>query len=210
MRPGRECVAALVSLALAGAVRAEPPREAVPGERLFDAFDLGSSRKDPITVASDTLEYDYKRNVVVYRGQVQAAQGPVTLRSNTLTVTFRGARDGGGSEGGIADAGRGVQRVDQIVAEGSVRIEHGTRWATGGKAVFDQGTRTLVLSESPVLHDGSNAVAGDRVIVYLNEDRSVVEGGRKRVKAVLYPGKEGDLAPAPRERAAGSPGAASP
>jgi len=33
-------------------------------------------------------------------------------------------------------------------------------------------------------------VAGDRVIVYLDEDRSVVEGGRKRVKAVLYPDRE--------------------
>jgi lipopolysaccharide export system protein LptA len=41
-----------------------------------------------------------------------------------------------------------------------------------------------------VLHDGPNEVVGDRVVVYLDEDRSVVEGGRKRVKAVLFPGKQ--------------------
>ncbi len=45
----------------------------------------------------------------------------------------------------------------------------------------------MVLTENPVLHDGPNVVIGDRVIVFLDENRSVVEGGRKRVKAVLYP-----------------------
>ena len=79
---------------------------------------------------------------------------------------------------------------------GNVRIDNGARYATGGRAIFDQGRRTLVLTETPVLHDGQNEVAGDRVIVYLDEDRSVVEGGRKRVKAVLYPGKDGGLVPA--------------
>jgi len=34
-----------------------------------------------------------------------------------------------------------------------------------------------------VLHEGSNEVVGDRVVVYLDENRSIVEGGRKRVKA---------------------------
>ena len=78
-----------------------------------------------------------------------------------------------------------------------MRIDQGTRWAVGGRAVFDQTQRTLVLTENPVLHDGPNEVAGDRVVVFLDEDRSVVEGGRKRVKAVLYP-----------ERAAAGPAAA--
>src|SRR5262249_35757885 len=75
----------------------------------------------------------------------------------------------------------------QIVAVGNVRIERGDRWATGGRAVFDQTARTLVLTESPVLHDGTNEVSGDRVIVYLDENRSEVVGGPKRVKAVLHP-----------------------
>ena len=69
-------------------------------------------------------------------------------------------------------------------------LKDGARWATGGRAVFDQANRTLVLSENPMLHDGANEVGGDRVIVYLDEDRSVVEGGRKRVKAILHPDRE--------------------
>jgi lipopolysaccharide export system protein LptA len=38
------------------------------------------------------------------------------------------------------------------------------------------------------MHDEANEVAGDRVTVFLDENRSVVEGGdNKRVKAVLHP-----------------------
>jgi lipopolysaccharide export system protein LptA len=169
---------------------ADAPAEA-PKSKLLDATDLGKS-KEPIVVTSDRLEYDYRGNVVVYRGAVQATQGRLKITSDTLTVTFaeEKVKDGAApTQGGLA-LGAGSARLKEIVAAGKVRIEDGTRWATGGRAVFDQANRTLVLSEAPVLHDGANEVVGDRVIVYLDEDRSVVEGGRKRVKAVLYPDRE--------------------
>jgi lipopolysaccharide export system protein LptA len=187
--------------ALAAAARGEPAPERTDGG-LFDPGAL-RDRKEPIVVTSDTLEYDYKANVVVYRGTVQATQGPVKLSSDTLTVTFgdadvpdAGAKTSAARDRAFDVASRGRQRLHEIVAAGNVRIDHGTRWATGGRAVFDQSQRTLVLTESPKLHDGANEVVGDRVVVYLDEDRSVVEGGRKRVKAVLYPDREHGLAPA--------------
>ena len=171
---------------------ADAPADA-PKSKFLDATDIGKS-KEPIVVTSDRLEYDYRGNVVVYKGAVQATQGKLKITSETLTVTFAEEKDKNGqaappSQGGLA-LGAGSAQLKEIVAAGKVRIEDGTRWATGGRAVFDQTNRTLVLSETPVLHDGANEVAGDRVIVYLDEDRSVVEGGRKRVKAVLYPDRE--------------------
>ena len=42
--------------------------------RFLVAREFGK-RKEPITVTSDRLEYDYGSNVVVYRGDVQATQG---------------------------------------------------------------------------------------------------------------------------------------
>jgi lipopolysaccharide export system protein LptA len=200
MRP-RDLVGAALAVALAVTpAAAEPKRE--DGGSLFDAGSLGGG-KQPITITSDTLEYDYKANVVVYRGDVNAVQGEIKLRSDRLTVTLE--REGGKAEG------EGKTRVRDIVAVGNVRVDNGTRWATGGKAIFDQTKRTLSLIDGPVLHDGVNEVLGERVVVYLDEDRSVVEGGRKRVKAVLYPGKDGGLAPsgdAPAKDAAGDAAAA--
>jgi lipopolysaccharide export system protein LptA len=199
----RRALLAAVLLSAAVADGADGRREG-GGSFFEDGF---SNRKEPITVTSDTLEYDYKANIVVYRGTVQATQGDVTLKSDTLTVTLERAEGAAGSD---SVPGGGGSRLREIVAVGNVRIDNGTRYATGGRAVFDQGRRTLVLTETPVLHDGQNEVAGDRVVVYLDEDRSVVEGGRKRVKAVLYPGKEGGLAPNVVAPNAAAPNAGAP
>ena len=132
--------------------------------------------------------------MVVYRGDVLTTQGDLKMRSDTLTVTFEHQGNEAPTQGKtkIPDPPPSdqKQRLKQIVAVGNVRIDNGTRWATGGRAVFDQSQRTLVLTETPVIHDGSNEVAGDRVVVYLDENRSVVEGGRKRVKAVFHPNQD--------------------
>jgi lipopolysaccharide export system protein LptA len=199
MRPRRDLLAAFaLSVILGSAAAAEPARETPKGGALFDAGSFGNN-KEPITITADRLEYDYKNNVVVYRGDVLAVQGDTKVRSDTLTVTLaaRDDRPAAAPAKGQADPPDAkTQRLQEVVAVGNVRIDNGTRWATGGRAVFEQGNRTLVLTETPVLHDGSNEVAGDRVVVFLDENRSVVEGGRKRVKAVLYPSKDGGLAPA--------------
>lgn len=190
-------------LAAAGAllcgVLAAWGREPAPAGGLLS----GLGGKEPITITADRLEYDYRRNVVVYRGGVEVTQGGTRLRSDTVTVTLGpGTRLGSRPEppaGSTPAPGEApTTGVREIEATGRVRIEQGSRWATGGRAVYDQSRRTVVLLDDPVLHDGPNEVQGERVVVYLDEDRSVVEGGRKRVKAVLYPeAAPGAGAPAP-------------
>ena len=216
------CVAVALALATAAWSAGTPPTTGPPptqerGSSPFGLDGLGKS-KEPINVTSDNLEYDYKANVVVYKGSVEVIQGPTKLTSDVLTVTMVNDKDnktgdnktggqaadpppppaGGDKQGAQAQNGQqsgqttgpDTGRVQNIVAVGNVRIDQGARWAVGGHAVFDQGQRTLVLTENPVLHDGPNVVAGDRVVVYLDENRSIVEGGRKRVKAVLYPNSD--------------------
>jgi lipopolysaccharide export system protein LptA len=169
------------------------------------------SSKEPITITSDNLEYQYKDGIVVYRGDVLAVQGDVKVKSNELRITLAKDDDAGKKKGGdpakaVSDLGdTSASKLQSVVAVGSVRIDQGARWAVGGKATFDQTNRTLVLTENPVLHEGPNEVAGDRVVVYLDEDRSIVEGGRKRVKAVLFPGKENAGKPGEKDQSAKAP-----
>ena len=148
---------------------------------------------------------------MVYRGSVQVTQGDLKLVSDTLTITLQNDKQDGKPDpkpvpaaGGAAPGDNG--RVQEIVALGNVRIDQGQRWAVGGRAVLRSGAAHARSSrEDPVLHDGPNEVAGDRVVVFLDEDRSVVEGGQKRVKAVLYPNeKPGAAKPAPKPRRRGA------
>jgi lipopolysaccharide export system protein LptA len=215
---------ALVAPAAAETTASEAKSDQKSDQKGGGILDMGSfgNRKEPIVITADRLEYDYKENVVVYRGDVLAVQGDTKVRSDTMTITLAKNQDANGDGKApppapppSSDAKSG-QKLQEVVAVGHVRIDNGTRWATGGRAVFEQGTRTLVLTESPVLHDGPNEVVGDRVVVYVDENRSVVEGGRKRVKATVFPGKEdvagagkGPAAPA-ATAAAAHPEAATP
>jgi len=213
-RPDLLAVALLAAVVQTVAGAPDKPKPEKPaGGALFDLGGMGRS-KEPITIVADTLDYDYKNNIVVYRGSVVATQGEVKLTSDVLRITLESkpTPEGKTTTSTIATApdpgNTNGQRLKEVIATGNVRIDQGTKWATGGRAVFEQADRTVVLTESPMLHDGKNEVAGDRVVVYLDEDRSVVEGGRKRVKAVLFPDKQHSLTPQPKEAAAAPPAAA--
>lgn len=177
---------------------------------------LGKS-KEPITVISDKLDYDYKANIVVYRGAVEVTQGDVKMVSDVLTLTLENkqndqpaakpttgttVQDPPAPPATAAPPSSDTGKVKEMVATGNVRIDQGTRWAVGGRATYEQELRTLVLTENPVLHDGPNIVIGERVTVYLDENRSVVEGGQKRVKAVFHPNEKSNAAPAKPKAAA--------
>jgi lipopolysaccharide export system protein LptA len=200
---GAAVVLACSSLCFA-ADDAKPASPAQPSS-LFQSLSLGSN-KGPVHIDSDSLELDYKSSNVTYRGHVQVTQGDVTLTSDQLSITYDpsavkqndqpAVKSNDQPAAGAAPkpktgAGSDADKIKEIVAEGNVKIRQGTRLAEGRRAVFDQAKQTVVLSDGAVLHDGPNQVAGERVIVYLKEDRSVVESGsNSRVKAVLYPGKE--------------------
>jgi lipopolysaccharide export system protein LptA len=195
-------VLCVLGVAARAATDALPGAAATPvGKALKPPIDDGflgqmglSSRKDPIVVNANQLEFDYQKDRVVYRGKVHVTQADLTIDSAILTVTYSRADD------------QKQTQLKEVVAEGDVVITQGLRWATGGKAIFDQGARTIVLLDSPVLHDGPNEVSGDRLTVFLDEGRSVVESGQqKRVSAILYPGKGSDILGGEKAANGGSP-----
>jgi lipopolysaccharide export system protein LptA len=163
-----------VGAAAAGGAPTPAPGVAGPADRLdglLEGFALGGDR-GPVRIDADAMEFDYKTRVLTYRGSVMVTQADMKLRSDTLRVTLD------------------LEHPDkprEVVAEGNVQIDQRERRATGGKAVFDNAARTVTLSDQARLQDGPNAVAGERVVVFLDEQRSVVEGGQERVRAVLYP-----------------------
>jgi lipopolysaccharide export system protein LptA len=163
------------------ATRSAPQGEGADAGRasLLDALSF-SSKRDPISVSADTLDFDYRTRVLTYKGGVEVTQGDVKLQSQTLRVVLDDHAE---------------NRVKEVVADGNVRVTKGPRWATGGRAEYDQAKQTVVLSNDAVVHDGSNEVSGDRIVVYLSENRSVVEGGNGRVRAVLFPPQSGTPAP---------------
>ncbi len=129
---------------------------------------IGNSR-EPINIRSDTLSLDYRAKSALFSGHVHAVQAGGELTSHTLTVLY----------------GNDFHDIRQMVADGNVRMSQGTRWATGDHAILDEGAHTVVLTGSPVAHDGSDQITGSRIIVHLDTGKSVV----KEARAVIFPRK---------------------
>jgi lipopolysaccharide export system protein LptA len=173
--PPIRSLATLAVLALAGFCSPAHAEEK-PGAGPFGNFSL-TSRKDPIQVTSDKLDFDYKKRRTVFRGSVEVIQGDVKLASDTLTVDY------------TEDDKQKQQQLKEVAAEGHVTITQGARKATGERATFDQTNRTLVLTGNAVLEEGSNQINGDTIVVYPDESRMEVKGENSRVKLIIFPGQ---------------------
>lgn len=116
----------------------------------------------PVDIHSDSLDLDYKGGQAVFRGHVHAVQSGSSLNSEILKVVY----------------GENFKEIKQVVAQGKVRIDQGGRWVTGERAVLNQVNHTIEMTGSPVIHDGKDQIAGSRIVIYLDSEKSVVEGAR--------------------------------
>jgi len=173
---------ALVPAALSAAERAPNPAE------LFGDFSF-TSRREPIEITSERLDFDYRNRRTLFRGGVQVKQGDIVMKSDTLVVKYQEVDD--------------QQKLSEVAAEGHVTITQGARRATGDRAVFEQSTRTLVLTGNARLEEGSNQLNGDTIIVYPDESRMEVKGQNSRVKLVIFPRAEPEGSASPTPKASG-------
>ncbi len=123
--------------------------------------------KEPLQVDADTLEVRGEDALVVFEGNVRARQGDLELEADRVEVTLE----------------PGTRAIREVRARGNVRIRRGEVLATGERAAYDAARGVVVLEGNPKVWRGRDVVAGQRITLYLAENRSVVEGAR----AVLYP-----------------------
>ncbi len=139
----------------------------------------GSKRKGekaaPISITALRMEADNKEGWVLFVGRVKAIQKGMVLTSDRLKVFL----DQKG-------------KVKHVVATGSVRVEQGGRVITSSKAEYDPLKETVVFTGNPKAWQGKNVVMGKRILYFVKENRSVVEGGNGKVSAVLFPKKKNE------------------
>lgn len=143
-------------------------------------------RNQPIHIVSDRLEAYSEKRMVVFSGNAVATQGARTIRADRLTLYY--TEDKGTAERPRGDA-VGTGSVERVEATGHVTITEGERVVTGEAAVFDQDARKITMTGGAVMREGANVVRGDRIVVFLDENRGVVESAKNgRVTATIYPG----------------------
>lgn len=144
------------------------------GEKAVKSGGIGgfTASRAPIDISSDTVEADQKTNKVVFKGNVVAKQEDTTLYANTLTVLYD----------------PNTKKLKEIIAVGNVKVVQLERRATSQKATFDQEKNKVIFDGDAVVREGANVIRGERIVYYVDEGRSVVEGGRGgRVSTSITP-----------------------
>jgi lipopolysaccharide export system protein LptA len=172
------------------ATPAPPPSR--PAEKAKPAGPLarpsGDDNNAPVTVDADQLENLQKEGLIVFTGNVVASQNHSTQYADRMEVYL----DAKG------------ENIVRTVSTGNVRIiTKDCRMGNAKRAeYYDAEQRVVLIGNARVWRD-ENVVTGERITMYLAEDRSVVEGGKQeRVKAVFYPKSQeepqsGERRPAP-------------
>lgn len=151
-----------------------------------------TSSDEPVHVVADSLEVDNKARVANFIGKVKATQGDVKITCDKLSVYYDQPEEGQAKGKAKKSQGQGLMdeggRVRMVVAQGHVKVVQKDRIAVGRKATYWAGGRKMLLEGQATVWRGKNQVSGEKITVYLDQDRAIVHGKPgKRVTVTIVP-----------------------
>ncbi|MCB0318048.1 MAG: hypothetical protein KDD56_04775 [Bdellovibrionales bacterium] len=123
--------------------------------------------KQPTYVKSDTLTLKAEDHFFVYQGNVQVKQADMLLTADKMEGNYT-------EDNQIKD----LTAVKNVVITKGINIR-----ANSEKAFYDATNETVTLTENPELQQDGSVLTADKIIIFLEEDRSVAEG-QVRVKLI--------------------------
>jgi len=169
-------------------VGAVPP-DAAAAEDVNTVKKAAIDKDLPIEIVSNRLDAYNEKRLVIFSGDAVATQGDRTIKADKLLVHYKKGQSSSSKSGPAALEKSGD--LDKIEAKGRVTVIQGDRVVQGDDAVFYNASQKITITGSAVMREGGNIVRGETIVIYLNENRGVVEGAEnKRVKATIYPKKD--------------------
>ncbi len=152
----------------------------------------------PTTITSRTMTVSNQENTAIFDGAVVLTRGRLVVHSDHMVVSFHPNRTAGeGKNGSVATSDKvpsntgaagqdekardsapavSERSIRMVEATGRVKIVKEEGHATCQKAVYYEDQKKIVLTGDPVAWQKGTRVSGKQIIMFLDEDRSVVEG----------------------------------
>jgi lipopolysaccharide transport protein LptA len=111
-------------------------------------------QSQPIEIHSDKLDINDRTHQSVFQEKVHAIRNDLDLRCDKMTVSYTGDQS----------------NITHAVGVGRVKVVEGERWGTGDQADFDNLSGVLVVTGSPVCHQGKNVLRGSKITFYTGTD----------------------------------------
>jgi len=148
---------------------------------LAGRYAVAAEQRDAVRIEADRMETDQKARTVYFSGNVIARQGDLRIQADDMQVFYKMKDEGDAAED---------QAIDRLVARGHVTVAKKDWTASGNALEYFSGRRLAILTGDARAWQGGNMVSGQRIELYLDEGRTVVEkdkGSSERVKAFFYP-----------------------
>ncbi len=162
---------------------------------------LFAENDPPIYVEADHMTSLENKNSVLFKGNVDAKQGDVRIRSDNMTVYYTPEKKGKKNKKKRSKTGS-KQQVEKIVCVGNVEVSRDDWLGTAKKMFYISKSKQVILVQNAKAWQGPNMVSGEKIIYYIDENRSEVIGSTKttvagkgkkkkssRVKMTIIPGK---------------------
>ncbi len=146
----------------------------------------------PTTITSRTMTVSNQENTAIFDGSVVLTRGLLVVHSDHMVVSFHGtdSKPVAGANKSQAHPSTNKSEVQgrdapptvsdrsirMVEATGRVKIVKADGRATCQKAVYYEDQKKIILTGDPVAWQKGTRVSGKRIIMFLDEDRSVVEG----------------------------------
>lgn len=117
---------------------------------------------EPIVITASRMEADKLGDKVTFKGDVTLKKEDMTLSSDSMVVFY--------------DApSRGIQEIEAL---GNVVVRKEGRIALSKRASYYSKEEKIVLTGDARIIENENQLGGDRITLFMRDDRSIVEGGR--------------------------------
>jgi lipopolysaccharide export system protein LptA len=149
----------------------------------------GELKNTPIRIEADRMETSQEDSTVVFSGNVQANQAELFIHADQMTVLYA-KTPGTSADNSSGTAVNPIRNIERIKATGNVKIVQENWIATGDSMDFNAADRIITLTGNAKAWQDKNMVSGEKIILYLDEGKSVVEKSTQegeRVKAFIYP-----------------------
>ena len=145
----------------------------------------------PIQIEADRMETSQETGGVLFSGNVQASQGSLIINADEMTVQYLKEDPRPNAAAGRAEDL--TRKIEKILARGNVKIVQDDWVAAGDTMDFNADARIVTLAGNAKAWQDKNMVSGEKIVLYLDEGKSVVERSSRegdRVKAFIYPSSQ--------------------
>ncbi|MCD6129825.1 MAG: lipopolysaccharide transport periplasmic protein LptA [Deltaproteobacteria bacterium] len=135
------------------------------------------TNKIPIHITSNKLIAYSNEGKYIFTGDVTVIRGELTINADKMDV-YKSKK---------------TEDIEKIVCTGDVVIRKPGEVAKGDTATYiDEEQKIILEGNASAKQKGPDLreLHGEKIIIFLNKDYTIVEGGKKKVRVIIYPKEE--------------------